>query len=193
MAQKTETKIYEEKGTKNTFITPESASDAKIYEEKKIKNTFITSESAFDTKPDDTVSIEEEYVYESIELRNERVPNVFLPISYFLDEKVIADQKKRCFDTDVLREHFYNQRKFNEEQANKLISEFVQVVKKEENLIYVDTPCTIFGDIHGQYYDLLKILKHVNFEEETVIFVGDYVDRGCFSSEVFMLLMSLKL
>jgi hypothetical protein len=41
---------------------------------------------------------------------------------------------------------------------------------------------TIVGDIHGQYFDFLKILtKMGNLEEvlkENILFLGDYVDRG---------------
>ena len=44
------------------------------------------------------------------------------------------------------------------------------------------------GDIHGQYYDLLQILRaggNGNVDSDTqFLFLGDYVDRGAFSCEV---------
>jgi serine/threonine protein phosphatase 1 len=42
----------------------------------------------------------------------------------------------------------------------------------------------IIGDLHGCYYTLLEILKYWNSEKENLIFVGDLIDRGNFSSLV---------
>lgn len=42
----------------------------------------------------------------------------------------------------------------------------------------------IIGDIHGCYNTLLKILENWDSENEHLIFVGDLIDRGNFSSRV---------
>jgi len=44
---------------------------------------------------------------------------------------------------------------------------------------------SVFGDLHGQYYDLLNMMKAAGPVDDTqYLFLGDYVDRGCFSVEV---------
>lgn len=70
-----------------------------------------------------------------------------------------------------------------------------QVVLNEPSLMEVDVPAQLFGDIHGQYYDLLKLFENFGWpsDDKSFVFIGDFVDRGKQSLEVITLLFALKL
>ncbi|KHN85246.1 Serine/threonine-protein phosphatase PP-Z1 [Toxocara canis] len=64
----------------------------------------------------------------------------------------------------------------------------------ENSLLLVSVPVYIFGDLHGQFTDLVMMLTKIGVPPRCrYLFLGDYVDRGNWSLETISLLMAYKL
>lgn len=68
-----------------------------------------------------------------------------------------------------------------------------ELLFEESNVVAVNKPVTIVGDIHGQFYDLLEVFRTGGQPPQTCyIFDGDFVDRGYNSVETIEYLLTLK-
>jgi len=81
----------------------------------------------------------------------------------------------------------------SEADLKRLCGHVKNLLMEEANVQPVHAPVTICGDIHGQFYDLLELLKTGgDLPGTSYIFMGDFVDRGHNSVETFQLLLCLK-
>lgn len=76
----------------------------------------------------------------------------------------------------------------------KLCDEAFASFSCQPALIRLDGPVIVVGDLHGQFFDLIRIFHCIdNFLECKFLFLGDYVDRGEFSTETMILLIALAI
>ncbi|KAJ7855960.1 Metallo-dependent phosphatase-like protein [Mycena olivaceomarginata] len=94
----------------------------------------------------------------------------------------------------VLRDHFFREGRLTEEHALYILDHATELLSSEPNMVEVPGPVTICGDIHGQYYDLMKLFDVGGaLINNSYLFLGDYVNRGCFGIECLLYLYTLKL
>jgi diadenosine tetraphosphatase ApaH/serine/threonine PP2A family protein phosphatase len=89
-----------------------------------------------------------------------------------------------------------NHRKPTEMQIRKLVIAATNIFSKESNVIELESPIIVVGDIHGQWDDLEKVFAQINLNISNgvrVLFLGDYVDRGLYSIECLARLLALKI
>ncbi|OMJ71024.1 hypothetical protein SteCoe_30870 [Stentor coeruleus] len=97
-------------------------------------------------------------------------------------------------DVTVLKNHLKKEGRVAKSDALIILRQAAETFRKEKTLIELRYPVIVVGDIHGQFYDLLKLLDMAgDVSANKYLFLGDYVDRGSFSVEVLLVLYSLKL
>ncbi|KAJ1510632.1 Serine/threonine-protein phosphatase 4 catalytic subunit [Coelomomyces lativittatus] len=96
-------------------------------------------------------------------------------------------------DLDRQIELLRNCQIIKESEVRDLCTKAREILVEESNVQKVDAPVTICGDIHGQFFDLKELFKIGGECPDTnYLFMGDFVDRGFYSVETFLLLLALK-
>lgn len=81
-----------------------------------------------------------------------------------------------------------------EEEVVYLVMESRKLFMSQPMLVEIRAPVNMCGDVHGQYYDLLRLFDLGGYPPDSnYIFLGDYVDRGEQSLETVCLLLAYKL
>ncbi|KAM1646664.1 hypothetical protein ACFX1R_009223 [Malus domestica] len=75
-----------------------------------------------------------------------------------------------------------------------------QIFMHEQTVLQLKAPVKVFGDLHGQFGDLMRLFDEYGFPSAAgdityidYLFLGDYVDRGQHSLETITLLLALKI
>eukprot|EP00484_Ammonia_sp_Unknown_P027482 CAMPEP_0197031932 /NCGR_PEP_ID=MMETSP1384-20130603/10749_1 /TAXON_ID=29189 /ORGANISM="Ammonia sp." /LENGTH=544 /DNA_ID=CAMNT_0042461517 /DNA_START=121 /DNA_END=1755 /DNA_ORIENTATION=- len=97
-------------------------------------------------------------------------------------------------DLEALGDHLNREGRLSLDDAFYLIRTCTELYKKEPNLLRLRDPITVCGDVHGQFFDLLRLMEAGGDPADTqYLFLGDYVDRGCFSTECVFFLTAHKI
>lgn len=91
---------------------------------------------------------------------------------------------------------------FTIEEIDSLINEALKLISRDQSLVRLRSPAKIFGNILGQYNDLMRFFESFGHpsDDNTMgdihlqqyVFLGDFCDRGNYSLEVIFLLLALK-
>jgi serine/threonine-protein phosphatase PPG1 len=115
------------------------------------------------------------------------------------------------FDLDACIEKLKKKQLLGEALLREICEKTKEVLMRESNVVHVNSPVTVVGDIHGQFHDLIEIFRiggappdtnylflgrsgvEPGYDKEQADTSGDYVDRGLHSVETISLLTCLKL
>ncbi|KAJ8549135.1 hypothetical protein K7X08_032842 [Anisodus acutangulus] len=82
----------------------------------------------------------------------------------------------------------------SESEIRHLCLKSKEIFLQQPNLLELDAPIKICGDIHGQYSDLLRLFEYGGLPPRSnYLFLGDYVDRGKQSLETICLMFAYKI
>ncbi|XP_075233850.1 uncharacterized protein LOC142331702 [Lycorma delicatula] len=112
-----------------------------------------------------------------------------------------ADENRRL--DNIITQLFRAQNNFHlrtpfvhlcEDDVYFLCSKVRDIFLNEPSLLELRPPLKVFGDIHGQFLDLLHWFNCIGSPADvTFLFLGDYVDRGRQSVETICLLFAYKI
>jgi len=112
------------------------------------------------------------------------------------------DGSSSTFDVSKIIEKLLNVRskrpgtlvELNENDVETLCQTSRSKFMSQPMFLELEPPIKIVGDIHGQYYDLLRLFEYGGYPPDAnYLFLGDYVDRGKQSIESICLLLAYKI
>ncbi|RDX81603.1 Serine/threonine-protein phosphatase PP1, partial [Mucuna pruriens] len=107
-----------------------------------------------------------------------------------MDQAVLDDIINRLLE---VRSRPGKQVQLSESEIRQLCAAARDIFLQQPNLLELEAPIKICGDIHGQYSDVLRLFEYGGLPPEAnYLFLGDYVDRGKQSLETICLLLAYK-
>lgn len=106
----------------------------------------------------------------------------YINIDQIIERLTTAQQ--RIAGPNILEEH----------EILYLISTSENAILSDPTLLKIETPVNIIGDIHGQFFDLLRYFEMEGFPPtKKYLFLGNYINRGEHSIETICLLVCYKI
>jgi serine/threonine-protein phosphatase PPG1 len=98
------------------------------------------------------------------------------------------------FDVDKYLERARSGEVLEEIAIKVICAKVKEILARESNVVPVDSPVTVVGDVHGQFLDVIELFRvGGEIPNTNYLFLGDYVDRGAASVETITYLILLKL
>ncbi|RNC31301.1 serine/threonine-protein phosphatase PP1 beta, partial [Trypanosoma cruzi] len=111
-------------------------------------------------------------------------------------ETSIEEEEKsaiRQLVTSVLQDWRGAQKLLNEDIIRTVLRRVRPVLMSQPMMVRLEAPVNVCGDIHGQINDLVEIFRAGGMPPTSrYLFLGDYVDRGKYGTEVISVLLGLK-
>ncbi|KAK4262820.1 hypothetical protein QN277_028327 [Acacia crassicarpa] len=93
-----------------------------------------------------------------------------------MDENLLDDIIRRLISAKNGRTT--KQVQLTESEIRQLCASSKEVFLSQPNLLELEAPIKICGDVHGQFSDLLRLFEYGGYPPEAnYLFLGDYVDR----------------
>jgi protein phosphatase len=75
-----------------------------------------------------------------------------------------------------------------------LVHAATDIFQAEPTVLHIGLPVNVIGDLHGSLFDLMRFLHYFGLPpSQSYLFLGDYIDRGAFSTETVVLLLLLTI